>query len=201
MVQSAALRCGRRVFKSIGVIAIASAVLAGCSGDTALERLTEARRLSADLFIQFTRASNAANQAVMADTDEASIAFAEQAEETKKQVQADIDALRPVLRDLNYADEMRLLEEFVTGVHGVSATWTTAFSNSRSRTRTSRRSVCRSANLSRPPTPSRKRSTRSCQPFLPPTRGESGRSSPVRSRICAPFRSRRRRTSPNPTTQ
>jgi tetratricopeptide (TPR) repeat protein len=113
MAQSAALRCGRRVFKSIGVIAIVSAVLGGCGAGTALERLTEARRLSADLFIQFTRASNAANQAVMADTDEASIAFAKQAEETKKQVQADIDALHPVLHDLNYADEMRLLEEFV----------------------------------------------------------------------------------------
>ena len=113
MAQSAALRCGRRVIKSAGVIAIALAVLAGCSEGTALERLTEARRLSADLFIQFTLASNATNQAVMADTDEASIAFAEQAEEMKKQVQADIDALRPVLHDLNYADEMRLLEEFV----------------------------------------------------------------------------------------
>ena len=89
-------------------------MFAGCSGGTAIERLTEARRLSADLFIQFTRASNAANQAVMADTDEASIAFANQAEETKKQLQADIDALRPVLRDLDYADETRLLEEFVT---------------------------------------------------------------------------------------
>ncbi len=113
MAQSAALRGGRRGIKSAGVMAIASAVLASCSEGTALERLTEARGLSADLFIQFERASNAANQAVMANTDEASIALAEQAEAVKKQVQADIDALRPVLHDLNYADETRLLEEFV----------------------------------------------------------------------------------------
>ncbi len=112
MVQSTAFRRGRWVLKSIGAIAIASTVLAGCSGDTALEQLTEATRLSADLRIEFTRASNAANQAVMADTDETSIAFAEQAEETKKQVQADIDALRLVLHDLDYTDERRLLEEF-----------------------------------------------------------------------------------------
>jgi tetratricopeptide (TPR) repeat protein len=112
MVRSTVFRCGRRVLKSICAIAIASAVFAGCSGDTALERLTQATHLSADLFIEFTRASNAANQAVMADTDEASIAFAEQAEETKKQVQADIDALRLVLHDLDYTDEGRLLEEF-----------------------------------------------------------------------------------------
>jgi hypothetical protein len=70
----AALRCDRPIFKSIWMIAITSCLFAGCSGGTALEGLTEARRLSADLFIQFTRASNAANQAVMADTDEASIA-------------------------------------------------------------------------------------------------------------------------------
>ncbi len=114
MVQSAALCRGRRVVKSICVIAIASGLFAGCSGGIAIERLTEARRLSADLFVQFTQASNAANQAVMAVTDEASIAFANQAEETKKQLQADIDALRPVLRDLDYADETRLLDEFVT---------------------------------------------------------------------------------------
>jgi tetratricopeptide (TPR) repeat protein len=113
MAQSAALRCGRWVFKSIGAIAIASAVFTGCSPGTSLERLTEARRLSADLLIQFTQASNAANLAVMADTDEASVAFTKKAEDTKKQVQADIDALRPMLHDLNYADEMRLLEEFV----------------------------------------------------------------------------------------
>ena len=97
----------------IGVIAIALTMLTGCSPGSALERLSEAGRLSADLFIQFERASNAANQAVMADTDEASIAFAKQADETKKQVQADIDALRPLLHDLNYADEIRLLEKFV----------------------------------------------------------------------------------------
>lgn len=113
MAQGAARRCGRPVFKLIGVIAITSAVVAGCSAGTAFERLTEATRLSADLFIQFTLASNAANQAVMADTDEASIAFAKGAEEKKKQVQADIDALRPLLHDLNYADETRLLDEFV----------------------------------------------------------------------------------------
>jgi hypothetical protein len=97
----------------IGVIAIASSVVTGCSPGSALERLSEARRLSADLFIQFERASNAANQAVMADTDEASIAFAKQADESKKRVQADIDALGVVLHDLNYTDETLLLDEFV----------------------------------------------------------------------------------------
>jgi hypothetical protein len=113
MAQSTVVRWGCRVFQSIGVIAIVSAVLAGCSAGTSIERLNDAVRLSADLRIQFTQASNAANQAVMADTDEASTDFAKRAIEAKKQVQADIDALRPVLHDLNYTDEMRLLDEFV----------------------------------------------------------------------------------------
>ena len=113
MAQSTVLRRGRRVFESIGMIAIVSAVLAGCSAGTSFERLNDAVRLSADLRIQFTQASNAANQAVMADTDEASTDFAKRAAEAKKQVQADIEALRPVLNELNYTDEMRLLDEFV----------------------------------------------------------------------------------------
>ena len=112
MAESVAFRCERRVLMSIAVIAIASAL--GCGPGTAFDRLTDARRLSAELLIQFTRASNAANQAVMADTDEASIAFAKQADERKKQVQADVDALRPLLHDLNYGEETRLLDEFVT---------------------------------------------------------------------------------------
>jgi hypothetical protein len=113
MTQSMAPRRGRRFFASIGVIAIASAMLAGCGPGTAFEQLRDAMRLSTDLRIQFAQASNAANQAVMADTDEASTAFAKRAEEAKKQVQADIDTLRPLLHDLNYGDETRLLDEFV----------------------------------------------------------------------------------------
>jgi hypothetical protein len=167
MAQSATLRCGRRVFKSIAVIAIASAVFAGCSAGTAFERLTEAKRLSADLFIQFT--SNAANQAVMADTDEASIAFAKQAEEIKKQVQADIDALRPVPRP-QHAETMRLLEEFVK-----------AFTEYRYGRRILSLAVQALTQAQRPPfgvapqaaDASRKRSTRSTA-FPPPTRGKSG---------------------------
>jgi len=44
--------------------------------DTVLQQLMDARRLSADLLVQFTRTDDASNRAVMADTDEASIAFA-----------------------------------------------------------------------------------------------------------------------------
>jgi hypothetical protein len=49
----------------------------------------------------------------MADTDEASIAFAHEAERGKEQVQIDIDALKPLLERLKYSAEGRLLQEFV----------------------------------------------------------------------------------------
>jgi hypothetical protein len=85
----------------------------GCDVNSALERVSEAQHLSADLLVQFTKAADAANRAVMADTDEASVAFAREAEQAKEKVQADIDALRPLLADLDYSDEGRFLQEFV----------------------------------------------------------------------------------------
>jgi hypothetical protein len=95
------------------IAAIAIALLAaGCGVNSSLERLAQARHLSADLLVQFTRASDAANKAVMATTDEASIAFASQADEAKQAVQTDVTAIQPILTALGYADESRLVEEF-----------------------------------------------------------------------------------------
>ena len=68
--------------------------------------------MSADLLVQFTKAADAANRAVMADTDEASVAFAREAERAKEAVQKDTDALGPMLQSLGYSEETRLLEEF-----------------------------------------------------------------------------------------
>lgn len=48
----------------------------------------------------------------MADTDEASVAFAGEAELAKELLQKDVDVLRPLLQDLGYSEETRLLEEF-----------------------------------------------------------------------------------------
>ena len=86
----------------------------GCikSPQTVFQRLTDARRLTADLLVQFIRAGDAANRAVMSETDEASVAFAREAEQATEAVQADADALRPLLLDLEYSNEARLLEDF-----------------------------------------------------------------------------------------
>ena len=54
---------------------------AGCDVNTALEHQAEARRLAAGVLIEFTKAGDASLRAVMADTDEASVAFAREAEQ------------------------------------------------------------------------------------------------------------------------
>ena len=98
-------------WKSLVMLSLAAMI--GCDVNSFLEQVSQARHLSADLLVQFTKAADAANRAVMADTDEASIAFAHEAEKAKEQVQIDIDALKPLLERLKYSDEGRLLQEFV----------------------------------------------------------------------------------------
>lgn len=78
---------------------------------TLLAELSEANRLAADLRVQFNKAADASNRAVMADTDEASIAFAHDAEQISAAVEHDVDALSPLLKGLA-GDEVKLLEQF-----------------------------------------------------------------------------------------
>jgi hypothetical protein len=80
--------------------------------NAALARQVEARHISADLLIQFTRAAEAGNRAVMAESEEQSGTFAREAEAAAEQVSADARRLTPILRDLNYEDELAILEEF-----------------------------------------------------------------------------------------
>jgi len=108
----------RSAASAIALLALAvgglvlTSTAAGCSREPALYRLVEARRLSADLLVRFTKGSDAANRAVMADTDDASAAFAREAEQAAQDVQGNADALKPILLDLGFAEETRLLEEF-----------------------------------------------------------------------------------------
>jgi hypothetical protein len=85
---------------------------AGCDVNSALQRLSQARQLAASLHVQFTKASDVANRAVMADTDERSSAFAREAEQAMAAAQKDADALAPLLEDLGYVTEVGLLKEF-----------------------------------------------------------------------------------------
>jgi hypothetical protein len=99
--------------RAVAVITIAICAATGCDVNHALERLSEARRLSADLLVQFTKAADAANRAVMADTDEASVQSAGEAVRAKQAVEKDVATLRPVLQELKFSDEGRLLQQFV----------------------------------------------------------------------------------------
>jgi hypothetical protein len=96
------------------IVAIFTWALAGCRGgpNAAFTELADARRLAADLRVEFSKSGDASNRAVMADTDEESLVFAREAEQATQTVQSDIAALGPHLRNLGYSTDGRLLEEF-----------------------------------------------------------------------------------------
>ena len=84
---------------------------AGCHTPVLTQQL-EARQLAADLRLQFNKAADASNRAVMAETDEASGAAAREADQLTGAIQRGAQALQPILQELAYADEIRLLQEF-----------------------------------------------------------------------------------------
>ncbi len=94
------------------VVASAMGFSAGCGGPTELERQVEARRLTADLHVQFTKAADASSRAVMAETDEMSAASAREAGQARQAVQRDVDALRLLFAPSGYASEAGILQEF-----------------------------------------------------------------------------------------
>src|SRR5215471_9499980 len=108
--RSARMRC-RLVFP----ILVFVATTLGCGREdvnATLEKVSRARELAADLTVQFTMASDAANRAVMADTDEASVEFAKESRASAAAVQQDITRLRETLTTLAYQPEDALLTEF-----------------------------------------------------------------------------------------
>jgi hypothetical protein len=99
----------------LGALVALAALAFGCQGGgpiTFLTRLDEARRMAADLHVQFKEAADASNRAVMADTDEASIEFASDAERAVALIESDVAALEPQLRSFGFPNEIQLLEEF-----------------------------------------------------------------------------------------
>lgn len=103
----------RRGVFGLGLAALAAGLLGGCEDRSPpLARLIEARRLTAEIRLEFNRATDAANRAVMADTDEVSIASAGEAERARGAVRAGAGALGPLLRGLGYAEESQALGEF-----------------------------------------------------------------------------------------
>ena len=97
----------------MAVALTAPLAIAACGDvNAALEELSQARHLVGDLEVAFTRASDASNRAVMADTDEASVRFAQEANAERQAVRDTVGKLRPLLETLRFGDEERILSEF-----------------------------------------------------------------------------------------
>lgn len=104
---------GARPPRAAAAVALVAAVVSSCGrGPAVLQQQVEARQLAADLRVQFTKAAEAGNRAVMADTDEASAAAAREAEEATRRVQSDFDKLEPLIEALGYGDEKKHLARF-----------------------------------------------------------------------------------------
>lgn len=95
-------------------LAFASLIATAACNTTpaALTQLVEARRLASELHVEFTKAAEASSRAVMADTDEASAAGADEAKRARETVDKDLNALRGALQALGYRDDLRALEAF-----------------------------------------------------------------------------------------
>lgn len=109
-------RTPRRTFVGYGLGIVMAAAIGGCGGvdvNTLLEQLSDARQIAGDMLVQFTKSADAANRAVMANTDEASVAFAQEAERASASLQHDIDSLTPLLQGLGYTAETGLLNDFL----------------------------------------------------------------------------------------
>jgi len=89
-------------------------ITAGCHWNTAFERVQEVRRLNAALLVHFLKASDASNRAVMAETDELSKTFAQEAEDATEAAQKDADMMAVLLQGLGLAREASLLDDFRT---------------------------------------------------------------------------------------
>ena len=101
--------------RALGLCLCAAIAGGACQRGTpapALIQLGEAQKLAGDLRVAFAKAAGASDRAVMAETDEASVAFAEEAKKSAQAVEDDAKALAPLLNGLGYQVETRALEEF-----------------------------------------------------------------------------------------
>jgi len=95
-------------------LAILLALSSACSAhpELAFTRQIEARRLAQELLIHFTKASDATNRAVMADTDEASETYAHEARQETRTLETDATALQKLVEEPGYSEEAASLSEF-----------------------------------------------------------------------------------------
>jgi hypothetical protein len=91
---------------------LAVLLASACRGSSPLSDLQRARALTADLRLQLDKAEKASSRAVMADTDEASVAFVKEAQEATAAASKDLGQLGPLLKELRYSRESEALAAF-----------------------------------------------------------------------------------------
>jgi hypothetical protein len=88
---------------------------AGCTGARpVLTRQIEARRLTAELRLEFSRAVEAANRAVMADSDQASATAGDESRRARQIVERNVETLRILLGSLGYSEDADHLNAFAS---------------------------------------------------------------------------------------
>lgn len=97
---------------TVALSLLAIVLVGGCDVDTPLKEIGDAQHLAADLSVQFAKALDASNLAVMAGTDEMSKNYAGEARQHTAAAQKDVDALRTILQRRDFTDELKLLDEF-----------------------------------------------------------------------------------------
>ena len=90
----------------------AAVLMMGCRAPITLNQVIDARRLAADLHVQFTKAADAGNLAVMADADDDAQAAATQARQSTQAALRDVGELTSLLSSLGYGDERHFLDTF-----------------------------------------------------------------------------------------
>ncbi len=106
-----------RVFAShqlffVSAVAVCASAAACTNPQTVLTQLMDARRLASELHVHFTQAADAANRAVMADTDDTSASAADEARRARQVVEGNVQALRAILESLRYREDLRHLDGF-----------------------------------------------------------------------------------------
>jgi hypothetical protein len=105
----------RQLIRSVAAAGLAALLFSGCVNRPALlSQLIDARRLSSEMHVEFTKASDASNRAVMAATDDASAAAAEEARRARGVVHQHLAALEPLVKALAYPEDTQHLNEIRT---------------------------------------------------------------------------------------
>jgi hypothetical protein len=87
-------------------------VVAACNAPMVLTQQVEARRLASEVQLQFTKAADAGNRSVMADSDDDAMAAAREAEQATHAVLDGSERLEGILKSMGYSEELQFLGTF-----------------------------------------------------------------------------------------